>query len=190
MPWLSQLWEDAEVLKATDHSSVHVFNTLPLSLQSFPWPSKPGRHWAWLGSSQHWFPALTTWHWCTHWKRKVGGRDQLRAHRAQIPASLGNRCYRSRDWLCSLIWTPHHATGSPGQELWPTGRSLVGQVHLGGRLLLSPQSAAGTAPKKLRVGKLARSIQGKHLYLCRGWICHFLMELLAGGEEFYILFPQ
>lgn len=46
-------------------------------------------------------------------------------------------------------------------------------------------SAVGTAPKKPKAGKLAGSIKGKHLYLCRGWIFLFLMELLAMGRTLY-----
>lgn len=113
-----------------------------------------------------------------------------RVHRPPITAGLGNQCCRIRGWLYALIRTPSFtqgSLGSPGAVLWLSCRSRVGQVCLCDRPFLPPPSAAGIAPKKLRAGKLAGSRKGEHLYLCQGWICHFLMELLAGGRVLYFI---
>lgn len=97
--------------------------------------------------------------------------------------------YRQPEWSVLRPDLNTSFKGSPGPVLWTSCRSLVGQVHLCDRPFFPPRSAAGTAPKELRAGKLARRMKGEHLYLylCQGWICHFLMELLAGGRVLYFI---
>lgn len=105
-------------------------------------------------------------------------------HRSQ-PAWVISECCMRRGSLCALIWTPHSHSKPQAHQVLCSGVAeglLAMSVQVTGPSFLPPWSAAGIAPKKLGAGKLAGSTKGEHLYLCRGWIYHFLMELLAGGR--------